>query len=380
MLEGMERLLPDWYEEHARVLPWRGDTNPYHIWVSEIMLQQTRVEAVKDYYLRFMAQLPDIPSLASASEDLLLKLWEGLGYYSRVRNLKKGAVYLCEIHHGEMPSTYEELIKVPGIGPYTAGAIASMAFGGPVAAVDGNVLRVWTRLTEDYGDISKQATKKSVTAQVEEVLGRLSARHTPGDFNQALMDLGSGICLGNGKPLCGECPLGTICRARMSGTQEELPVKPSKKPRKIEEKTVFLLECGGRYAIRKRSGRGLLAGMWEFPALAGRMAASEVEPFIEGLNLQEKPEALGEAVHIFSHIEWHMSGYRLHLGTIPERGSEVTGRDINGTDAAKGDTVTDREEADAESALLQDVIWKTPEEIEKDYSIPTAFQKYRLHM
>ncbi len=193
MLEGIERLLPDWYEEHARVLPWRGDANPYHIWVSEIMLQQTRVEAVKDYYLRFMAQLPDIPSLASASEDLLLKLWEGLGYYSRVRNLKKGAIYLCEVHHAEMPSTYEELIKVPGIGPYTAGAIASMAFGGPVAAVDGNVLRVWTRLTEDYGDISKQATKKSVTAQVEEVLGRLSARHTPGDFNQALMDLGSGI-------------------------------------------------------------------------------------------------------------------------------------------------------------------------------------------
>lgn len=371
MLEGIERLLPDWYEEHARVLPWRGDANPYHIWVSEIMLQQTRVEAVKDYYLRFMAQLPDIPSLADASEDLLLKLWEGLGYYSRVRNLKKGAIYLCEVHHAEMPSTYEELIKVPGIGPYTAGAIASMAFGEPVAAVDGNVLRVWTRLTEDYGDISKQATKKSVTAQVEEVLGRLSARHTPGDFNQALMDLGSGICLGNGKPLCGECPLGTICRAKMAGTQEELPVKPSKKPRKIEEKTVFLLECDGRYAIHKRSGEGLLAGMWEFPAVAGRMAAGEVEKMAAGLDLEGAPEPLGGAVHIFSHIEWHMSGYRLHLGKIPQDAA---------TDTEKDDAGTGKDSAEMESALLGDVIWKTPEEIAKDYSIPTALRKYRLHM
>lgn len=376
MLEGIERLLPDWYEEHARVLPWRGDSNPYHIWVSEIMLQQTRVEAVKDYYLRFMAQLPDIPSLASASEDLLLKLWEGLGYYSRVRNLKKGAIYLCEVHHAEMPSTYEELIKVPGIGPYTAGAIASMAFGRPVAAVDGNVLRVWTRLTEDYGDISKQATKKSVTAQVEEVLGSLSARYTPGDFNQALMDLGSGICLGNGKPLCGECPLGTICRAKMAGTQEELPVKPSKKPRKIEEKTVFLLECDGRYAIRKRSGEGLLAGMWEFPAVAGHMAAGEVEKMTEGMGVKGAPEPLGDAIHIFSHIEWHMSGYCLHLGKIPENAG--IGTEKRDTDAGKDGVEMGSE--DAESALLRDVIWKTPEEIARDYSIPTAFQKYKLHM
>ncbi len=374
MLEGIERLLPDWYEEHARILPWRGDANPYHIWVSEIMLQQTRVEAVKDYYLRFMAQLPDIPSLASASEELLLKLWEGLGYYSRVRNLKKGAIYLCELHHAKMPSAYEELIKVPGIGPYTAGAIASMAFGKPVAAVDGNVLRVWSRLTEDYGDISRQATKKSVTAQVEEALARLSPRHTPGDFNQALMDLGSGICLGNGKPLCGECPLETICRARMAGTQEELPVKPSKKPRKIEEKTVFLLECEGRYAIRKRSAQGLLAGMWEFPALAGRMTAGEVEKMMEGLGVEGKPEYLGDAVHIFSHIEWHMSGYRLHLGTLPEKDSADMKSSTKDTIESGADSETDA------AGMLRGVIWKTPEEIAKDYSIPTAFQKYRLHM
>lgn len=354
-------LLLEWYDKNKRILPWRQDKNPYHIWISEVMLQQTRVEAVKPYYQRFMKELPDVVALAEVKEDHLLKLWEGLGYYSRARNLKKGAQYICEQCKGKIPSEYEELIKVPGIGPYTAGAIASIAFDKPVAAVDGNVLRVWSRLLGSYEDISKASTKRMIAEKVEDILVQLPEDRSPGDFNQAIMDLGSSICIGNGMPQCENCPLQVECKARKEDSVLEIPVKPSKKGRKIEKKTVILLTCEEKYAIRKRKDTGLLAGMWEFLLLDGKYNIEQIESvFPESVCIQEM-ELLGEAVHVFSHVEWHMLGYKIHLETI-----------CSVSDLKLPISCKDSKEPE--------FIWKTASEIENAYSIPTAFKKYRLHL
>ncbi|MBQ9664736.1 MAG: A/G-specific adenine glycosylase [Oscillospiraceae bacterium] len=345
-IENTERLpeaislLLEWYSASRRLLPWRQDPTPYHTWISEIMLQQTRIEAVIPYYERFLQEIPDIPSLAAVPEDRLMKLWEGLGYYSRARNLKKAAQILTEHYGGALPASAEELRKLPGIGDYTAGAIASISFGLPEPAVDGNVLRVLTRLFACPDDIAAPAVKCGFTEllRADYPSGEAAAMLT-----QAIMELGETVCLPNGVPLCRVCPLRRLCRAHESGAELDYPVKSSKKPRRLAEKTVFLLCHEGRFAIRKRPGKGLLAGLWEFPNTEGKLSPEEVRGAVAALGLtSEHIEPFGEAKHIFTHVEWHMTGYRIDCAQEPP-----------------------------------DLLWKTPEEIARDYSLPTAFRAYQ---
>ena len=260
--------LLQWYRENARVLPWRSDPTPYHVWVSEIMLQQTRVAAVLDYYRRFMEALPTVADLAAVEEDRLMKLWQGLGYYNRARNLQKAARQVAEDFGGAFPDTYEGLLTLSGVGEYTAGAIASIAFGVPVPAVDGNVLRVVARISGDGGDIARPDTKARMRAALQAVL----PVDAPGDFNQALMELGATVCLPNGAPLCDRCPAADFCTARREERTGELPVKAAKKARRIEARTVFLIFWEKKVALRRRPGLGLLAGLvvlvlGDFPGL-----------------------------------------------------------------------------------------------------------------
>ncbi len=295
-----------WYDENRRILPWREKPEPYRVWVSEIMLQQTRVEAVKPYFARFMEHLPDVESLAAAEEDELLKLWEGLGYYSRARNLKAAAQQIVEQHGGKMPSEYHDLIKLKGIGSYTAGAISSIAFGHPVPAVDGNVLRVIMRLLADDSDISEASVRK----RVEEDLKPVMPKDRPGDFNQALMELGATVCLPNGAPKCAECPWKTFCRAGIEESWQQYPKKAVKKPRTVEYRTILVIRDGHRAVIRRRPNKGLLAGMYEFPSLLGKASLDEVKDWLSAQGVcAVRIEKLPESKHIFTHKEWHMSGY-----------------------------------------------------------------------
>ena len=299
-----------WFRQNARDLPWRRTEDPYRIWVSEIMLQQTRVAAVLGYYARFLEAFPSVEALAAAPEDRLMKLWEGLGYYSRARNLQRAAKAVVEM--GGFPDTYEGLLALPGIGDYTASAIASAAFGRREAAVDGNVLRVVTRLTDCHDDILDPKTKKAIREQVQSVMPE-----TPADiriFNQATMELGATVCVPNGPPKCGECPARDFCLSRIRGTAESLPVKRAKKARKIGEKTVFLLLREGRVALRRRPGTGLLAGLWEFPNVEGALdeAAAPAAVSAWGLEAKNWKNKLS-AKHIFTHVEWHMTGYTLEV-------------------------------------------------------------------
>ena len=230
MLNEIVQPLISWYRQNKRILPWRDQKNAYYTWVSEIMLQQTRVEAVKPYFLRFIGELPDVKALAECPEEKLMKLWEGLGYYNRVRNMQTAAQNVVSEYSGILPASYEELLALKGIGSYTAGAIASIAYDIPVPAVDGNVLRVFSRITEDRQDIMKQ----SVRRQVEEKLLGIMPKEAPGDFNQALMELGAVVCVPNGPARCTECPVAAFCRAYHHGIVDELPVKAPKKKRTIE--------------------------------------------------------------------------------------------------------------------------------------------------
>lgn len=261
MLNEIVQPLISWYRQNKRILPWRDQKNAYYTWVSEIMLQQTRVEAVKPYFLRFIGELPDVKALAECPEEKLMKLWEGLGYYNRVRNMQNAAQTVVSEYSGILPVSYEELLALKGIGSYTAGAIASIAYDIPVPAVDGNVLRVFSRITEDRQDIMKQ----SVRRQVEEKLLEIMPKEAPGDFNQALMELGAVVCVPNGPARCTECPIAEFCRAYHHGTVDELPVKAPKKKRTIENRTVFVIQDGERTAIHKRPEEGLLAGLYELP-------------------------------------------------------------------------------------------------------------------
>lgn len=304
-----------WYEHNARVLRWREEPKPYYVWVSEIMLQQTRVEAVKEYFDRFLAKLPDIPSLAGADEEELLKLWEGLGYYNRVRNMQKAAKIVVQEYDGELPAEYEAIKKLPGIGSYTAGAIASIAFGIPEPAVDGNVLRVLKRVAASFDDITKDKVKK----ELEEDVRRIMPKDRPGEFNQALMELGAMVCLPNGKPLCTQCPLNHLCRAHHQGVERMLPVKPPKKERKIEERTVFVIKqqrIPMEIVLHKRPEKGLLAGMWELPNLEGHLDKEEVEAMFPAAFVSRLPDGK----HIFSHVEWRLWCYEIKLsgGILPE--------------------------------------------------------------
>lgn len=301
-MNGLQLLpipLLEWYRDNARDLPWRKDPTPYHVWLSEVMLQQTRVAAVLDYYRRFLDEAPTVSALAALPEERLLKLWQGLGYYNRARNLQRAARCIMEEHGGVFPSSYDAVRALPGIGDYTAGAICSIAFGLPVSAVDGNVLRVTARISGDETDITTPAMKRKVAAALEKVMPLSAA----GTFNQALMELGATVCLPNGAPQCGRCPARDFCRAHLEGRTEVLPVKAAKKARRIEERTVWLLFHENRVALRRRPARGLLAGLWEFPNELGACASP---PAQWGFTLRSV-EYAGQAKHIFSHIEWHMT-------------------------------------------------------------------------
>lgn len=304
-------LLP-WYRKNRRELPWRADREPYHIWLSEIMLQQTRVEAVKGYYTRFLAALPTVEALAGCDDDALHKLWEGLGYYSRVRNLKKAALVIMERHGGVFPREHAEVLALPGIGDYTAGAICSIAYDLPTPAVDGNVLRVFSRLTDDPTPIDLPATKKAVTEALAAVYPREA-----GDFTQALMELGATVCGPNRKPACESCPCRAFCLGCRNGTAEALPVKSPKKEKRQEDRTVFIISCDGRYALEKRPGKGLLAGLWQFPNVAGHLDTAQALAAAENMGVQ--PKALFREVsrkHIFTHIQWNMKGIYLEAANM----------------------------------------------------------------
>lgn len=340
--------LLDWFDYNARILAWRDNPKPYYVWVSEIMLQQTRVEAVKGYFDRFVEALPDVRALAGAEDEKLLKLWEGLGYYSRVRNLKKAAQVIINEYNGEFPSDYEILLKLPGIGPYTAGAIASIAFQIPVPAIDGNVLRVTKRIAGSFDDITKDRVKKELWAD----LGQIMPKERPGDFNQSLMELGATVCLPNGKPLCDKCPVMHLCTAFQKDITSKIPVKPAKKERKQEEHTILLMEMQNRYAIIKRPDKGLLAGLWELPNLEGKRIPESVKETIEGWGFDViSMEPLGQAKHIFSHIEWHMIGYHIILSSA------------NGMNAED-----------------KPYLWAASDEIRMKYALPNAFAAYTSYI
>lgn len=322
VIDSLDRIaepLLAWYDRGRRILPWREEPTPYHVWLSEIMLQQTRVEAVKPYYERFLKELPDIESLAGVEEEKLLKLWEGLGYYNRARNLKKAAMQIVIDYDGVMPGTYEELVKLPGIGSYTAGAVSSIAFGNPVPAVDGNVLRILARLRMDDRDILDAKVKKAV----EEELAVVMPTDRPGDFNQALMELGAMVCIPNGMAKCEECPWKELCQARKEDRVLEFPKKAPKKQRSIEEKTILVLQDAEKVALHKRPAKGLLAGMYEFPWLEGHRSEKQVLEYLEELGMKAiRIRKLEPAKHIFSHKEWHMTGYAVRVDELAGLGMD----------------------------------------------------------
>lgn len=349
ILDSLDRIakpLLAWYDAGRRILPWREEPTPYHVWLSEIMLQQTRVEAVKPYYDRFLQELPDIGSLAAVEEEKLLKLWEGLGYYNRARNLKKAAEILVSEYGGEMPGDYEKIQALPGIGSYTAGAISSIAFGRVRPAVDGNVLRILSRLRADDRDILNAKVKQSVE---EELLDVMPADRS-GEFNQALMELGAMVCIPNGAPRCGECPWEDICLARAEGRTAEFPRKAKKKPRSIEDKTILVIQDAGRVALRKRPATGLLAGMYEFPSLEGHCGETEIGAYLKEIGLIPiRIQELPPAKHVFTHKEWHMTGYLIRVDelAVKEPGQEMQG-----------------------------LVFVEPEQTRTEYPIPSAFAAY----
>lgn len=294
----LPRLLLPWFEKEKRDLQWRIDPTPYRVWISEIMLQQTRVETAKPYYERFLAALPDVRALAEANESLLLKLWEGLGYYRRARNLQAAAKTIMERHGGVFPSDPAEIRALPGIGDYTAGAVASIAFGLPVPAVDGNVLRVLSRFLASERDIDSAAVRKEFAARLAEVY----PKDRCGDFTQSLMELGAMVCLPHGAPRCAVCPLRSLCLASRLGLTDRIPVRREKAARRIEEMTVLVVRCGDKVALRRRPSNGLLAGLHEFPNWAGRLSPEESARLLPVRDVRDA----GSAKHVFSHVEWRM--------------------------------------------------------------------------
>lgn len=310
-LEAMVFPLLNWYHENARTLPWRSDPTPYHVWLSEIMLQQTRVAAVLDYYRRFLAALPTVEALAAVDEDTLLKLWQGLGYYNRARNLQKAARQIVTDFGGVFPGTYDQLLTLSGVGDYTAGAIASIAFGQAVPAVDGNVLRVITRITGDRSDITSPQTK----ARIRTALLDTMPQDMPGFYNQALMELGALICVPNGAPDCDHCPVAEFCTAYQEGLTGEIPYKAPKKPRKVESRRVYLIFYKNKVALRRRPPKGLLSRLWEFPNFSSTESTTALENF-SPVQVEEGPRGK----HIFTHIEWHMDSvlWTVQAPELPE--------------------------------------------------------------
>lgn len=375
--------LLQWYDNHARILPWRENPIPYAVWISEIMLQQTRVEAVKPYFDRWMKSFPDLLSLANASEDEVMKLWEGLGYYSRARNLHKAARLVAEKFDGSLPPSFDELRSLPGIGEYTAGAIGSIAFGLPVPCVDGNVLRVVARLTAEHADIGTATAKKLLTGWVRDIV----PKDRPGDFNQAMMELGATVCLPNGTPKCGLCPLAFLCEAHLQDRATDFPVKGEKPSRKIEKKTILILlsqeipapgsspeaapATRYRIALRKRPKSGLLAGLWEFPNFDGELTEAEVRRILDlsGIKLSSLVK-LKQSKHIFTHIEWEMSGY---LAVAEESGSN----EFQIAEQSSDYHTESGKASDAEGLGFQ---WIGADTLEEKLVLPAAFKTYHQIM
>ena len=378
-----------WFRENARDLPWRRDPSPYRVWVSEIMLQQTRVEAVKPYFDRFLKELPDNRALASCPDDRLMKLWEGLGYYNRARNLKKAALQIEDAYGGIMPADFEELLTLPGIGHYTAGAVSSIAYGRRVPAVDGNVLRVVTRLSADDTDIMKQNFRSSVEVALRDAMPGEAC----GAYNQALMELGACVCVPNGAPKCGDCPLSELCLAHAAGSEEAYPVKKKAPKRRIEKKTVLLIQDGDRVLLQKRPESGLLAGLYEFPALPGHLSEKEALSAAESMGFAPLlVEKLPESKHIFSHVEWHMTGYLIRVGEFSDlypwqdapparaaaprlRNAAEGSRLREAADFGYGASTGTRAFSDTGRAPDRTVL-ADRSEIERDYPVPSAFAAY----
>jgi A/G-specific adenine glycosylase len=329
-----------WYAQNARDLPWRADREPYHVWLSEIMLQQTRASAVCPYYVRFLEALPTVEALAAVDDDRLMKLWEGLGYYSRARNLKKAAGVVVQNYGGVFPQRYDELLKLPGIGPYTAAAIASICFDEPTPAVDGNVLRVVARLLEIREAIDEPQTKKRITDMLAEVY----PKDRPGVFTQSLMELGALVCEPAGAPACAICPLNALCGALKNGMTSAIPVRREKKAKREENVAVLLLSCDGMVAIRRRPNRGLLAGMWEFPNVRDMQGDSAQAAIDLAAAWGAEPVSVTKAIertHIFTHVKWNMTGYYIDCNARP-------------------------------SAF----VWASPKELSDVYALPTAFRQF----
>lgn len=338
LLGAIPAPLLKWYYANRRTLPWRSDPQPYHVWLSEIMLQQTRIDAVIDYYHRFLTALPTIADLAVVPEETLLKLWEGLGYYNRVRNLQKAARVVMERFGGELPADFDALCTLPGIGRYSAGAIGSIAFGLPVPAVDGNVLRVLTRVAASDANISHERVKKEVGRALMQVI----PRDKPGDFTQALMELGALVCLPNGAPKCDVCPLKNLCKAHLLDIELSFPVKDEKRARTVSPRTIFVLLQEGRIAVRKRPSTGLLRGLWEFPGAEGALTEDEAADFLASIGDFSAPYPIGSAKHIFTHLEWHMTGFTAVCHHCKDKS----------------------------------LVWVTPEQLRVDYCLPSAFRAY----
>lgn len=334
-----QNALMQWYIQEARILPWRIHPTPYNVWISEIMLQQTRVDTVIPYFLKFIKELPTLEHLAQVEENQLMKLWQGLGYYRRALNLKKAAIEILERFNGQIPSTVQDLLSLPGIGPYTAGAITSIAFGKKAPAVDGNVLRILARISHSKENISDSVVRKKFETYAENIV----PAKNPGDFNQALMDLGAQICIPNGQPKCMQCPISYACESYLNGNPSALPVKAPKKARKIEKKTVLIIEHEGRFALQKR-GEGLLANLWEFPNVEGYLTKTQCSKLMESYGmLPSKLVKLEASTHIFTHLEWHMKAYRISLLDV---------------------------------SPPKNFTWATRDEIVMEYSIPSAFKSF----
>lgn len=425
--ENFTRTLIDWYRKHRRDLPWRRDKVPYHVWVSEIMLQQTRVEAVREYYCRFMEALPTIKDLAEAEEENLLKLWQGLGYYNRVRNLQKAAQVIQGEFAAVFPQDFDSIRALPGIGDYTAGAIASICFDMPTAAVDGNVLRVMARLRNDPKDIKSAATKREVAAFLADLYpgkrkgsrgGQLAEQHKPdnmsggahgpgngpcslsgnenGDFTQALIELGALVCVPNGAPQCQACPVMEFCQAREAGTALELPVKSAKRPRRREERTVLILTCGDKVAVRKRPPGSLLGNLFEFPQVPRHLTAGAAVSQAEAWGC--RPTGLTRSAkyrHIFTHVEWDMIGYYITCGaegtgvmstSALQSISETTGDAMEKRTEQPADPVETTEKKEVlqgkEGTPAENMLdaasfrWVTREEMENEVPLPSAFQYF----
>lgn len=344
LLRNIPKLLLAWYDREARVLPWRSHPTPYRVWVSEIMLQQTRVDTVLPYFERFMAALPGIGALAQADESTLMKLWEGLGYYSRARNLQKAARIIMERFTGSLPGTLSDLVQLPGIGDYTAGAIASIAFGQPAEAVDGNVLRVFSRMLSSDADIALPEVKQHYRMLARGML----PQDRPGDFNQALMDLGATVCLPNGAPRCEICPVAAHCEGHRRGVAGGLPIKAQKKPRIIHKRTVFVLVNHGRVLLVKRPGKGLLAGLWELPGVEGWLDNEQAADILRRWGAAViSINRLENARHIFTHVEWHMQGWLAEVEEFSPSG---------------------------------EFVWADGQALRQTYTVPSAFKAYRKYL